>query len=167
MVDSVRGSAPNSATIQEPDEGFPQSIAQGLSSDIICWTHWWTSQLWDKYLQTKQTITWWRHRMETFSALLALWAGNSPVTGKFPSQRPVTRSFDGFFDLRLNKRLSKQSRRWWFETSSCPLWRHCNEWVMTLTACLLSGASYQQRLAKPAELGHGSVITSIKNSRMP
>ena len=35
--------------------------------------------------------------METFSALLALCAGNSPVTGEFPSQRPVTRSFDIFF----------------------------------------------------------------------
>ena len=39
--------------------------------------------------------------METFSALLALCAGNSPVTGEFPSQRPVTRSFDVYFDLRL------------------------------------------------------------------
>ena len=39
---------------------------------------------------------------------------------------PVARSFDGFFDLRLNKRLGKQSRGWWFETLSCPLWRHCN-----------------------------------------
>ena len=38
--------------------------------------------------------SWWRHQMETFSALLALCAGNSPVTGEFPSQRPVTRSFD-------------------------------------------------------------------------
>ena len=43
----------------------------------------------------------WRHQMETFSALLALCEGNSPVTGEFPSQRPVTRSFDVFFDLRL------------------------------------------------------------------
>ena len=68
----------------------------------------------------------WRHQMETFSALLALCAGNSPVTGEFPSQRPVTRSFDVFFDLRLNKRLSKQWRRWWFETPSYSLWRHCN-----------------------------------------
>ena len=40
---------------------------------------------------------------------------------------PVTRSFDIFFDLRLNKRLSKQSWGWWFETPSCSLWRHCNE----------------------------------------
>ena len=40
--------------------------------------------------------------METFSALLAICAGNSPVSGEFPAQRPVTRSFDVFFDLRLN-----------------------------------------------------------------
>ena len=53
-------------------------------------------------------------------------AGNSPVTGEFPSQRPVTQSFDVFFDLRLNKRLSKQSWGWWFETPSHPLWRYCN-----------------------------------------
>ena len=64
--------------------------------------------------------------METFSVLLALCAGNSPVTGEFPSQRPVTRSFGVFFDLRLNKRLSKHSWGWWFETPSRPLWRHCN-----------------------------------------
>ena len=70
--------------------------------------------------------TWWRHQMETFSALLAICAGNSPVPGEFPSQRPVTRSFDVFFDLHLNKRLSKQSWGWWFETLWCPLWRHRN-----------------------------------------
>ena len=76
--------------------------------------------------EPKEHTTWWRHQMETFSAWLAFCAGNSPVTGEFPSQRPVTRSFDVFFDLRLNKRLSKQSRRWWFETPSRSLWRHCN-----------------------------------------
>ena len=48
--------------------------------------------------------------METFSALLAICAGNSPVTCEFPAQRPVARSFDVLFDLRPNKRLSKQSR---------------------------------------------------------
>ena len=47
--------------------------------------------------------TWRRRQMKTFSALLALCAGNLPVTGEFPAQRPVTRSFDVFFDLRLNK----------------------------------------------------------------
>ena len=72
-------------------------------------------------------LTWWRRQMKTFSALLALCAGNSPVTGELPSQRPVTRSFDVVFDRRLNKRPSKQSRGWLFETPSCSLWRHCNE----------------------------------------
>ena len=62
----------------------------------------------------------------TFSALLAICARNSPVPGEFPTQGPVTRSFDVFFNLRLNKRLSKQSRVWWFETLSCPLWLHRN-----------------------------------------
>ena len=70
--------------------------------------------------------SWWRHQMETFFTSLAICAGNSPVPGEFPAQRPVTWSFDVFFDLRLNKRLSKQSWGWWFETLSRPLWRHCN-----------------------------------------
>ena len=47
-----------------------------------------------------------------------------------PAQRPVTQSFDIFFDLRLNKQLSKQSWGWWFETLSCPLWRQCNVQTM-------------------------------------
>ena len=71
-------------------------------------------------------VPWWRHQMETFSALLALCAGNSPVSGEFPAQRPMTRSFDVFFYLHLIKRLSKHSRGWWFETLLRPLWRHCN-----------------------------------------
>ena len=75
--------------------------------------------------------TWWRHQMETFSALLALCAGNSPFPGELPAQRPVTRSFDVFFDLRSNKRLSKQWRGWWFETQSSSFWRHCNDFATT------------------------------------
>ena len=51
--------------------------------------------------------------METFSALLDICAGNSPVPGEFPAQRPVTQDFGVFFDLRPNKLLSKQS--WGFE----------------------------------------------------
>ena len=48
----------------------------------------------------------------TFYALLAICAGNSSVAGEFPAQRPVMRSFDVLFDLRLNKRLNKQSLGW-------------------------------------------------------
>ena len=51
--------------------------------------------------------------------------------GDFPTQRPVTGSFYVFFDLRLNKRLSKQPWGWWFETPSWSLWRHCNEIAAT------------------------------------
>ena len=70
--------------------------------------------------------SWWRHQMETFSALLAICAGNSPVSGEFLAQRPVMRGFGVFFDLPLNKRLSKQSWGWWLETLSCSLWRQSN-----------------------------------------
>ena len=78
-------------------------------------------------------ISWWCHQMETFSALLAICAGNSPVPGEFPAQRPVTWSFDVFFDLRLNQLLSKQSWGWWFEMLSHPLWRHCYDfWIFYL-----------------------------------
>ena len=63
----------------------------------------------------------------------------SPVPGKFPAQRPVTQSFDVFFDLRLNKRLRKQSWGWWFETLSRPLWRHCNG---TPSSPLFSSGTY-------------------------
>ena len=65
--------------------------------------------------------------METFSALLVICAGNSPIPGEFPAQRPVTQSFDVFFDLRLNIRFSKQSWGWWFETLPRQLWRHSND----------------------------------------
>ena len=81
-------------------------------------------------------VSWWRHQIEALSALLALCEGNPPVTGGFPSQRPVTRGFDVSFDLRLNNRLSKQSRRWWFETPSISLWRHCDDISRTFQGTL-------------------------------
>ena len=65
--------------------------------------------------------------------LLAICAGNSPVPSDFPTQRPVTRRYD--FDLRPNKRLSKQSWGWWFETPSRPLWRHRNEAITKTHSC--------------------------------
>ena len=81
---------------------------------------------------------WWRHQMVTFSALLALCAGNSPLPGEFPSKKPVTRSFDVFFDPCLNKRLSKQLLCWWFETPSCSLWRHCNAYLRLVLSFIVS-----------------------------
>ena len=74
------------------------------------------------YIDVVLTLSiWWRDQMETFFALLALFAGNS-----LPSERPVTRSIGVFFNLSLNKRLSKQSWGLWFETPSRSLLRPCN-----------------------------------------
>ena len=105
----------------------------------------------DKSMQER---AWWRHQMETFSALLAIGAGNSPVTGEFPVQRPVTRRFDVFFDLRLNKRLSKQSLGWWFETPSCPLW--CHRSGIGLCISLVWTGPYCLSRLSISVFGHGS-----------
>ena len=94
---------------------------------LLPWGNIWSSS----YCQLRgiwtTRATWWHHQMETFSALLAIVWGihRSPVNS--PHKGHVTRSFDFFFDLRLNKQLSKQSWGWWFEMPSWSLWRHCNE----------------------------------------
>ena len=123
---------------------FQQSYFEGFLDDI---SYQWFRWLFDDCLMMTQfavlswyritvrdaSYTWWRHQMETFSALKAIC--NSPVTGEFPAQRPVTWSFDVLFGLGLNKRLSKQSWGSWFETPSHPLWRHCNDY--SLLSCQL------------------------------
>ena len=109
--------------IEKPLVKLIRALSHDSTIGFLCNTH--TRQpiaeIWDG------KITCGRHRMETFSPLLVICAGNSSGTGEFPTQRPVTRSFDVFFDLRLNKWLSKQSWGRTFETLSCPLWRYCNE----------------------------------------
>ena len=78
-------------------------------------------------------FSWRRHQMKTVSALLAICAVKSPA------QRPVTRNFDVFFDPHPNKRFSKQWWGWWFETLSCPLWRHRN--VSTVSGHVINVAA--------------------------
>ena len=87
--------------------------------------------------------------METLSALLAICTGNAPITGEFHALRPVTRSFDVFFDLRLNKRLTKQSWGWWFET---PLDAHYDAIVMIYHFALsnIMGNSYINPYGNPS-----------------
>ena len=99
---------------------------RGAFSLICAWINAWVNDREAGDLRRHRAHPWWRHQMETFFSLLAICAGNSPVPGEVPTQRPVTRSFYVFFDLRPNKRLSKQSWGWWFETLSRPLWRHRN-----------------------------------------
>ena len=67
--------------------------------------------------------------MEAISALQAICTGNSPVSGEFPAQRLVTRSVDVFFDLRLNKRLSKQ---WYGEVWDAIAPIMTSQWWMSL-----------------------------------
>ena len=92
-------------------------------------------QVMHEYLcEERHVYAWWHHQMETFSALLALCAGNSLVTGEFPSQRPVTWSFDVFFDLRLNKRWNKQPWRRLLEVPWRSLWHHCTS-ILIVSWC--------------------------------
>ena len=120
--------------------------------------------------------TWWYHQMKTFSALQALCAGNSPVTDEFPSKRPVKRSFDVFFDLRLNKRLSKQTRRRWLETPSRSLWRHCNEIAgihkkthRYITLCIFDGIyclSVSQSIMLPRRHKVAAIMMTASNGNI-
>ena len=109
-----------------------------------------------------------RHRMETFSALQALSAGNSPVIGGFPSQRPVTRSFDVFFNLRLNTRLNKTSWGWWLEAPVRLLCHHCNEPSPFPSAAYDNGAAYQraQHWSQFIHVGKSSCTESRMRSTM-
>ena len=116
-------------SVDMPDARW--SATHGCHSGITSWSPW-------PELRTRHPsnifitfallhCTWWRHKMEIFSALLALCEGNPSVTGRFSSQVLLTQSFDVFFDLCLNKRLSKQWRRRWFENSA-----YCDVTVMIL-----------------------------------
>ena len=115
--------------------------------------------------------------METFSALLALCAGNSPVTSEFPSQRPVTWNFDVFFHLCLNKRLSKQWWGWWFEMPLRSLWRRCNDHKLLATEarvpyCHQSIAPYcdhhwTQCRHAISDTGHVTQIRILEDPRWP
>ena len=80
--------------------------------------------------------------------------------GEFPAQRPVARSFAIFFDLRLNEQLSKQWWGWWFETPSWPLWRHCNEWFLTVKSQWA-----QWRLESPAPWSSSVLLNRLCTHR--
>ena len=116
---------------------------------------------------------------ELIFALLVICAGNSPFTGEFPAQRQVTRSFDVFFDLRLNKRLGKQSCGWWFDTPSRPLWRQCNDisdWKVTADAVDMLSVNLQphensflgrsSNVAKHPLFLHKTGMTRVINQNM-
>ena len=118
--------------------------------------------IWWNKTKAHRIVIWWRHQMETFSALLAICAGNSLVTREFTSQRPVTRTFDVFFDLRLNKRLSKQSWGWWVEMPSRPLWRHSNVLSFLSLHWLFTQSFIQMQIKKIAKLRVTGLCAGIR-----
>ena len=76
------------------------------------------AMIWDKQLSWHDDVIKWNHFPRYWPFVRGI------HRSQFPAQWPVTRSFGVFFDLRLNKRLSKQPRGWWFETPPWSLWRH-------------------------------------------
>ena len=94
--------------------------------------------MWEDVTYVTYSLIGWDCSLSTWNMMTSsngnIFRITGPLCGEFtgdpriPSERPVTRSFDVFFDLRLNKRFSKQSWGGWFQTPSHPLWRHCNEY---------------------------------------
>ena len=104
-----------------------------LAVDAQCPT--WYDEIWDNSLLSDLCSTFAQDDViiwKLFRVTVPLWR---ELTSGFPLHRPVTRSFDVFFDLRLNTRLGKQWRRRWFETPSRLSWRHCNELALCTTRC--------------------------------
>ena len=105
-------------TLSNPDDIISfESKLSGLASSRLY-------LIWMTYSRCIMSSGWlsWRWYLCDFKGkqqrLLVYSCFNPPITGGFPSQRPATRSFEVFFDLCLNKQLSKWSRRRWFETPS-------------------------------------------------
>ena len=109
---------------------------------------------------------WWHHQMETFSALLAICAGNSLVPSEFPTQRPVTRSFDVFFDLHPNKRLSKQWWCRWFEMPQCPLWRHRNDNFVNQTRVMIILFKLNRHKITNSTISNASILSGHSESQI-
>ena len=118
------------AGVDRPQDSRTHQLATLDASNHTGWQSTW-----------KRTWSWWRHQMETFSALLALCAGNSPVPGEFPAQGPATWNIDVSFDL------NGWVNGWWFETPSHSLWRHSNVSGSTdSVACGLSMITVRSRI---------------------
>ena len=102
-----------------------------------------------------------------------IFRSTGPLCGEFtghrwnPSQKPVTRSFDVFFDLCPNKRLSEQLWGWWFETSSRSLWRYSNDICMTRnyrSIILVSSMPYRY---VEAEILYMNFVICLKGNQLP
>ena len=111
--------------------------SMSTDSNIYCCGVWKILIVWMTFIPDEPCLVW--HLIAIVKIMIMMMSSNGNIfcvtgplcgvftgLGEFPTQRPVTRSFDVFFDLRLNKRLSKQPCGWWFEPPSWSLWRHRN-----------------------------------------
>ena len=100
----------------------------------------WIARLFE--ISTKDVLSWWRHQMEIFSASLAICAGNSPVPGEFPAQRPVTRSFDVYLIcVRINGWVSNRDAGY--------LRRNRGHYDVTVMHSVNRGPDYQKFVLSP------------------
>ena len=107
-----------------PVEKYLQLMLKVISLDK-------TSNLLHNAMLHMPLYSWWRRRqMEASFALLALCAENPPVTGKFPSQRPVTQGFD-FYSYSASEPTVQHTMETAgdFETPSHSLLCHCNVYI--------------------------------------
>ena len=85
------------------------SLAWSSGSPNIVMVLLWQHSCW----AIKETMLWWRHQIDTFSTLLALCAGDSPFYPQNPSKRPMARSLDVSFDMKLLiHRQTSRCRSW-------------------------------------------------------
>ena len=118
----------------------------------------------ENYIWKNVIWSWWRHEIETFPALLALCAGNAPVIGESPLRGQWRGALMFSSIWALNKRLSKQSRGWWFKPPSRSLWHHW-QWLPIFfnnTCCLSRKMS---RVLPPDGEVHQYTILDIFRSR--
>ena len=140
---------------------FVPELTHLCQSDVMIWNHS-NHKILPHMVTIRKKLIMMTSSMEAFSPLLAICAGNSPVTGEFPAQRPVTRSFDVFLDLRLNKRLSKQSKRRWLETPSRTLWHRCYALVPDKTPQCSISLHIVERVWGQVSYQHKTTIISFE-----
>ena len=149
---------PRSKIYVETADALVPTIARSSASMVLTMMDNWVC-----FYGPVNVMTWWCHQMEIFSMLLALCAGNSLVTGEFPTQRPVTRSFDVSFHLHPNKCLCKQLKHQWFETPSSSLLHHCNEidkFSMLMALCV-GNRGFPSQMSNNAALKFSLMLASV------
>ena len=108
-------------------------------------------------------VSWWRHQMELFSALLVICAGNSPATGEFPAQGPATRKMLMFSLIcaRVNNREAGDLRRHRDHHDVTVMYWHSGDDVL-----LSKISNVHMRLVDPSRISNNTSINFFLNTEM-